>query len=252
MADHAGVLRQRVSHSTHLNDAFAALCATLGELGCEMVLYDYARTSYAADGLLATPSVLMGANIPIDMKHLWQDKGFYQIDPVQERALQSCAPFAWSYGSETGDTALSLAERHRPVVQFLDRFAMRRGVTAPVRGAAGGFATVTVVLPHASPWQDRHARAFLPQLGFLAAVFQDSVSPLLGASLAVSDVRPLLTRRQRDCLRLCAEGLTSKEMARAMACSVATVDLHLQAAARRLGARNRLHAVALAMREGVL
>jgi LuxR family transcriptional regulator len=47
-------------------------------------------------------------------------------------------------------------------------------------------------------------------------------------------------------LRYSADGYTAKEIARRLNRSVATITQHLQAAVKKLGARNRLHAVMLA------
>jgi LuxR family transcriptional regulator len=53
-----------------------------------------------------------------------------------------------------------------------------------------------------------------------------------------------LTRRERECLQHSAKGLSAKGIAAALNRSEATVNLHLIAAARKLGARNRVEAVA--------
>ena len=57
-----------------------------------------------------------------------------------------------------------------------------------------------------------------------------------------------LTPRQRDVLRLLAEGKPSKVIARELDISEATVKVHLLAVFRALGARNRTEAVVIAHR----
>lgn len=52
-----------------------------------------------------------------------------------------------------------------------------------------------------------------------------------------------LTARQRQCLELAGDGLTSKEIGRQLIISPSTVDNHIQAASDKLGARNRADAV---------
>lgn len=51
-----------------------------------------------------------------------------------------------------------------------------------------------------------------------------------------------LSAQQRACLRLVAEGKTSKEIGRVLALSPSTVDSHVRAAIDRLGARDRVTA----------
>lgn len=67
-------------------------------------------------------------------------------------------------------------------------------------------------------------------------------APAAGAPLAS------LTPRQRDVLRLLAEGKPSKVIARELDISEATVKVHLLAVFRALGARNRTEAVVIAHR----
>jgi DNA-binding CsgD family transcriptional regulator len=57
-----------------------------------------------------------------------------------------------------------------------------------------------------------------------------------------------LTERQRACLRLVAEGRTSKEIARELAISPSTVDNHINTAMRLTGCANRLEAARLVQR----
>ena len=61
-----------------------------------------------------------------------------------------------------------------------------------------------------------------------------------------------LSRREREVLALVAEGRTDREIALRLSLSVETVSWYVKAVRARLGARSRAHAVALAMRLGVL
>jgi PAS domain S-box-containing protein len=60
----------------------------------------------------------------------------------------------------------------------------------------------------------------------------------------------VLTPRERDVVSLAAQGLTSHEIADTLSLSRATVETHFRGAVRRLGARNRAHAIALALTRG--
>jgi DNA-binding NarL/FixJ family response regulator len=64
--------------------------------------------------------------------------------------------------------------------------------------------------------------------------------------------RPALTRRQRQILQLLADGHSTARAARALDLSGETVRTHTKAILARLGARDRAHAVALAMRAGLI
>lgn len=61
-----------------------------------------------------------------------------------------------------------------------------------------------------------------------------------------------LTTREADVLALLAEGLTYEEIGRRLGISSETVRTHLQKASQRLGAATRTHAVATAIRLGLV
>lgn len=61
-----------------------------------------------------------------------------------------------------------------------------------------------------------------------------------------------LTPREREVLRMIAEGLPSKQIARDLAISERTVKFHASSLLRKLGAENRAQAVALAAERGLL
>jgi DNA-binding CsgD family transcriptional regulator len=62
--------------------------------------------------------------------------------------------------------------------------------------------------------------------------------------------RPALTKRQRETLQLLADGNSTEDVARRLHLSAETVRTHTKATLARLGARDRAHAVAIALRSG--
>jgi DNA-binding CsgD family transcriptional regulator len=63
---------------------------------------------------------------------------------------------------------------------------------------------------------------------------------------------PCLSERQLQILALVAEGATDNEIAARLYLSVKTVSWHMRRICARLQARSRTHAVALALRRGIL
>ena len=61
-----------------------------------------------------------------------------------------------------------------------------------------------------------------------------------------------LTQAQTDTLRLAADGLSNKEIAARRFTSSETSKGHIKAILQHLGARNRTHAVAIAIRKGLI
>ena len=72
------------------------------------------------------------------------------------------------------------------------------------------------------------------------------------ASALLSELRgahPVLTPREREVLRLVADGLSNKQIARQLSVSERTVKFHVASLFRKLGADNRAQAVALGLKD---
>lgn len=83
------------------------------------------------------------------------------------------------------------------------------------------------------------------QAAFAHEHFVDPAVPPRGS-------RGKLTRRQREILQLLADGESTTVAARELGLSEETVKTHTKNAVARLGARNRTHAVAIALRESLI
>jgi len=63
---------------------------------------------------------------------------------------------------------------------------------------------------------------------------------------------PLLTPREAEVLTLVGQGMSNKEVARALGISVHTVKFHLEALFAKLDATSRAEAVAKGLRDGII
>jgi len=226
--------------------ALDAALEAVRPLGFSSVTYDYTPVPRSHDGQLITPSVLKVRNAPADMEELWCRRGYYQLDPVQDAALAVSRPFVWSYvGGQSAVMTKVLKDQHAPVVSYLRDTGMTCGITVPIHLAGGDLATFTAIRIDPERGFTEDAAHLLPELGDLGHLFHDAVFPGFDeGQRRCQHVR--LSRRERQCLRLCAEGLTAKEIAWRIDRAIPTVTLHLNAATRKLGARNRFQAIARA------
>lgn len=78
------------------------------------------------------------------------------------------------------------------------------------------------------------------------------VDAMLGASLVDRGPRELLSERETQVLQHLADGLTTEAVGRSLFLSPATVRSYAENAMRKLDARNRVHAVATALRLGLI
>jgi DNA-binding NarL/FixJ family response regulator len=81
------------------------------------------------------------------------------------------------------------------------------------------------------------------------------VDPVLAGTLAASSIGsalPSLTQRERDVLRLLADGLSNEEIGKRLFISAETVRTHVRKAMDKLDANTRTQAVARALRERLI
>lgn len=62
----------------------------------------------------------------------------------------------------------------------------------------------------------------------------------------------VLTKRQIEVMNLVKLGYANKQIGRELWITTATVNMHLMAAIRRMGANDRAHAVYLCMKKGII
>ena len=172
--------------------------------------------------------------------------------------------------AQDGDAALAAIDEHRPAICIADvRMPHMDGLELAQRVTTA--APETAVLLYSgvsdrglvSDALDAGARGFALKdapLEDLARALDTVaagglyVDPVLGAALATrgSDDRKPLSEREREVLRLLAEGGSYAEIGGKLFLSPDTVRAHAQRAMVKLGARTRTQAVAVAMRESMI
>ena len=78
------------------------------------------------------------------------------------------------------------------------------------------------------------------------------IDPVLAASAIGPSTAPQLTARERDVLRLLADGLSNEEIGKQLFISAETVRGYIRKAMQKLGADTRTEAVALALRQRLI
>ncbi|MDN5928767.1 MAG: helix-turn-helix transcriptional regulator [Hyphomicrobiales bacterium] len=168
---------------------------------------------------------------------------FPDIAPAGASWLAGCAqgsirPFWWAREASCGLEGLRWASRVDGPLPGIAGVAFpvaaRQDACGLVVFTGARFALSDQALP------DFHGECFGL---FDSAVRQHGGAPLETVSL---------TKRERECIRLAADGLSSEEMARALRLSLHTANQYLADAARKLNANGRMHAVAKALRLGLI
>jgi len=241
-------LKRNISGARSVSDVMNAAHTVTRQSGFDALIYDFSPVATTPEGVLVIPSHLSHRNTPHDMRHLWCDRKYHRHDPVQQVALTRSAPFVWSYRNKGRHTALAahLGREHDTVSAYLHDTGLTCGITVPLHRAMGGFATFTVIQKGAAPSFFCDTCDMLQRVAMIGQIIHDAALPRLEPRERQTALATL-TRREAECLHLSAQGNTAKEIADLIQRSVPTATLHLKSATTKLGARNKAHAVALAL-----
>lgn len=166
--------------------------------------------------------------------------GHLERDPTIRRLTSEATPFLWS----EIEPLYRADPAARRVMEEAGDFRLRQGFTVPLvtlDGRVAGFSFGAERLD-ASP----EVRGML----HLLAAYAFGRSIVLSEGPKRQPVR--LTPREREALQWAAAGKTEWEIGEAMAISEHGAEKHLRSVHRKLGAASRTHAVAEALRRGLI
>jgi DNA-binding NarL/FixJ family response regulator len=182
----------------------------------------------------------------------------------------------WLGATDTPQGAVQFAERYHPSVVLIDSGLDPRSHLSNMLSAANpNLATLVmirdahrttqyvataiasgvhgVVLRSAEPPQIIDAiRAVRADRRYVDPALAQTVAAPRGRLTRVPDTTQPLSRREFQVLQLIADGLENQAIAKILYVSVETVRTHVKSILRKLGARDRTHAVAVGFRSGVL
>ena len=170
-----------------------------------------------------------------------------------------------------GEEALAKIERRRPAVAILDlRMPKISGIEVARRAASSAPSTAVILYTGYGDRAlvleaiDAGARGFVLKEAPLADLTRavdivarggTYVDPVLAGVLASPEATaklPALSQREREVLRLLADGLSNEEIGKRLFISPETVRTHVRKAMQKLDADTRTQAVALALRQSMI
>ena len=173
-------------------------------------------------------------------------------DPFPRHCLSRLAPLRTGAAHLDRYPYLTSAER-RLVREAADLTGFAAGIALPMRVAPGDRGQGwNLLVEGGADALDMILRERGDAIALAAHLVHVSLAAASGPAPGAEVSRHPLTPRERDCLALVAEGSRVTELAYRLGVSEATVEFHLVNARRKLRARTRDHAVALALRAGIL
>jgi DNA-binding CsgD family transcriptional regulator len=179
-------------------------------------------------------------NYPAEWVRAFSELDFYYVDPVFHYANRSLTPFFW-------DAAEFRAELTAPQLEIMEearRFGIEHGYTVPIhapRPASAFRASCSVVPDSAAVASDSYLAVQLMSCYMYSALSREA------ETTAGSVVPRGLTRRERQCLELAAQGKSDWVAGRILGISERTVHNHIEHAKRRLGVATRVQAIVHAL-----
>ena len=164
-------------------------------------------------------------------------------DPFARRVARTTQPCWWAHGDDSR-TAASLA-----------RCLWAERVAAPHQGIGPALALALVDerdQAGAIVLSGDRIEVSMPALADMQARCLALFSRVTGLRKVAPGVAPSISRRELECLVLTANGQTSEEIAARLGLSVHTANQYLTSSTHKLNAVNRMHAVAKAMRMGLI
>jgi LuxR family quorum sensing-dependent transcriptional regulator len=171
---------------------------------------------------------------------LYTQNSYERDDPVVRHCRRTSVPFAWA------DAPFDRVKEPR-ALEVMNRaidFRMSKGFITPIHGIGGFKAGIS--LGGQDIDLNEHSK---PALHLMSLYAFEAICKLMDSQPQM-DHR--LTARERETLSWASQGKTAYEIGAILHIGQRTVEEHLATAARKLGASNRTHAVAIAIRNRII
>lgn len=224
---------------TDVEPALDVLHHTLSGLGYSALAYGTIGAPRLPNGAFASPVVRTRA-FPAGWDRHWD----HLSDPYYRLCFNRTLALKWA-DVQNGE---QLSVRERDCISHLDDRNLHYGITVPMHMPDGSFAFVSAISENPSAYEVVSSQQAVNLFFALCHYFQNH---LFWNRSEAAPNKPLLSRREEECLRLAAQGKTSEDIAIILGLSCETVRSHVKRAILRLDATNRAHAVAKAIQLGL-
>jgi len=188
-------------------------------------------------------------SLPEEWVRLYDQKAYIEIDPRLHAARESLFPVIWHRN------AFSDSVTNREFFDGAARFGIRSGVAMAVRNAF--HAPALFILNSSAVDVDEQRLQDITEVLGQVLVVASSVHELFLANVIErclpppTEGRPL-SPRERECLSLAANGMTSAQIGQSLGIGERTVHQHFSNLLGKLGAANRHEAIAKATAAGLI
>jgi DNA-binding CsgD family transcriptional regulator len=187
------------------------------------------------------------------MSDAWHERyerfGYIERDTRRFLTCKSAVPLIWDQSNVRG-----LGPHVDEFVEDARRFGIASGVSFMIHGTCESHAILAFdsSLEHNDEIRLKAITRNLPDLHMFGSYFHEFFMVPAIMQRGRRAPRPELSGRERECLELAAQGLTTKEISARLAISARTVQFHFGRICAKLDVTNRQGAIAVAVREQLL
>lgn len=221
---------QNVSSAADLKKLFMA---AIGAEGYENAVF--ARTNNRR--LVSLP----WADFPPGYVETYTSQDWDKIDPVVQRAHHARGPFDWSESAPRG----GFTREQKLFFGQCRELGVHSGITIPIHGRGQEIDLISVSLRQKAR-APAHRMTHMYMLSVQYWLKYCELADRREQSIVA------LTSQELECLRWCKEGKTNWEIGEILRISEKTVEFHLSNGMRKLGANNRITAVIMGIKLGLV
>jgi LuxR family transcriptional activator of bioluminescence operon len=236
-------IRTVIKDATRPGHAIADFLEIVRPLGCTSIDCVVSERVFLSWGQSPARHVFFHAGFPGDWGQRWPR--YAMVDPLLPATALSLWPVeiealaCWSSGSAL----------QRELLQYLQSSGLAHGVSVPVHLPGGAFSGVGFYQSAAAASDP----AVRDQLFMMGQIFCRALAEKFSLVAALDrDSSNDLTEREIECLYWASVGKTTEDIAEIIGRATQTVRFHLDSATRKLGAVNRVSAVAQACARGLI
>ena len=181
---------------------------------------------------------------PEDWMARYMEANFSSTDPVVLEATQRFDPVDWA------ELDWAQERQNKFFAEAVDFGLGNQGYSVPVRGPAGQFAIFNINKTCSRDTWDKFLTQNRGDMMLLAHYTHQQVLKVAGHENSHT-TRPL-SNREKDAIRLIADGLSRGQAADKLGISENTFRVYIDSARHKLGALNIPHAIALAAHRGLI
>ncbi len=193
------------------------------------------------------PSIRILSNYPDEWLKLYFEESKQKEDPVVKYILEKQVPVRWDKLALIDGFSSS---KNLKVFADAAKYDLSNGVSIPLNSVSDNIAVFSIAINDRENENETLDSALLFAHTFATSLFERYL--LIEMNQAEDKEEISLTKRELECLFWATEGKTAWEIGQIINVTERTAIFHLNNSSNKLGATNRQHAVALAIRKGLI